>query len=318
MANYGSGSVGAILVGGYDLLAETTDVSPVTVESVMEETTCLGDTWFEQTPVGVRRGYFTQNGFYDDAALKLNIITVGLQTTSRVVCLLHEGNAIGKRFIGFAGAYSAKYDRILERAKLHKANVQYSVSGEVEQGVILQEFEAKTADWNTEGAESHDQGAAAAAVTVASSSVANPSTITTAAAHDFLTGDTVLIAGHTGSTPDINGVHTVTVTGTTTFTIPVNVTVGGTGGTVTRYSRRGGAGYQQVGAFTGFTGFVGKIRHSADDSTYADLITFTNVTAARQAERISTSSTVNRHLAFDGNVTGSGSLDIFAGFASNA
>jgi hypothetical protein len=242
MANYGSGSVGAILVGGYDLLAETTDVSPVTVESIMEETTCLGDTWFEQTPVGVRRGYFTQNGFYDDAAAKLNAITVDLQTTSRVVCLLHEGNTIGKRFVGMAGAYSQKYDRILERAKLHKANVQYSVSGQVEQGVILQEFEAKTADWNTEGADSFDG---------------------------------------TASSAD------------------------------------GGAGYQQVGAFTGFTGFVGKVRHSADDVTYADLITFTNVTAARQAERVTVSGTVNRYLAFDGNVTGSGSLDIFAGFVRN-
>jgi len=70
-------------------------------------------------------------------------------------------------------------------------------------------------------------------VAVVSSSVANPSVITTAAAHGFLPGEAVTIAGHTGSTPSINGTHVVFVTGATTFTIPVNVTVGGTGGTAT-------------------------------------------------------------------------------------
>ena len=71
-------------------------------------------------------------------------------------------------------------------------------------------------------------------VAVTSSSVASPSVITTTTAHGFETGQTVRIAGHTSVTPDINGDHTVTVTGTTTFTIPVNVTDGGTGGTATR------------------------------------------------------------------------------------
>lgn len=68
--------------------------------------------------------------------------------------------------------------------------------------------------------------------TITSSSVANPTVITTAAAHGLVSGQTVTIAGHAGSTPAINGVHVVTVLTTTTFTIPVNVTVGGTGGTV--------------------------------------------------------------------------------------
>lgn len=67
---------------------------------------------------------------------------------------------------------------------------------------------------------------------VTSSSVANPSVITTSEPHLFATGDLVRIAGHTGSTPDINGTHMATVTGDKTFTIPVNVTVAGTGGTI--------------------------------------------------------------------------------------
>lgn len=65
---------------------------------------------------------------------------------------------------------------------------------------------------------------------VTSSSVANPSVITMAADHGFANGQTVNIVSHTGSTPDINGEHVISNVTADTFTIPVNVTVGGTGG----------------------------------------------------------------------------------------
>jgi hypothetical protein len=68
--------------------------------------------------------------------------------------------------------------------------------------------------------------------TVVSSSVAGASVITTGTAHTFTTGDTVLITGHVGSTPSINGSWVISAAAGSTFTIPVNVTVGGTGGTV--------------------------------------------------------------------------------------
>ena len=70
-----------------------------------------------------------------------------------------------------------------------------------------------------------------AGVGITSASVANPTVITTAT-HGLTTGDTVIITGITGSTPAINGAYVVTVLSTTTFTIPVNVTVAGTGGSV--------------------------------------------------------------------------------------
>lgn len=71
------------------------------------------------------------------------------------------------------------------------------------------------------------------AATIATSSVANPTVITTTAPHGFTSGETVTIATHAGSTPALNGAHVATVTGASTFTIPVNVSVGGTGGTAT-------------------------------------------------------------------------------------
>lgn len=72
---------------------------------------------------------------------------------------------------------------------------------------------------------------------ITSSSVANP-TVITATAHKLRTGDEIVIAGHTGSTPSLNGNHTVTVVTTNTVTIPVNVTVGGTGGTLQLRQKR--------------------------------------------------------------------------------
>src|SRR3990172_10029880 len=72
------------------------------------------------------------------------------------------------------------------------------------------------------------------AASIVSSSVSFQSVITTAAAHGLTTGDWVLIAGHSGSTPDINGRYVVTVISTTKFSIPRQVTVGGTGGTATK------------------------------------------------------------------------------------
>lgn len=69
-------------------------------------------------------------------------------------------------------------------------------------------------------------------VAITSSSVANP-TVITAPNHNLLTGYRIIIRNHTGSTPSINDtIFSVTVIDANTFTIPVNVTVGGTGGTI--------------------------------------------------------------------------------------
>lgn len=80
-------------------------------------------------------------------------------------------------------------------------------------------------------------------------------------------------------------------------------------------SASGGVGYLHVVAYSGFTSVVFKIRHAAV-STYADLITFTTVTAIG-AERATVAGTVERNLAVDWNVTGSGSVTFVVGFKRN-
>ena len=71
------------------------------------------------------------------------------------------------------------------------------------------------------------------AVAITSSSVANPTHLTTGSAHGRSPGDLVRVIGHTGSTPSINGVYRCqTGTSGTTIVLPINVSVGGSGGTV--------------------------------------------------------------------------------------
>lgn len=64
-------------------------------------------------------------------------------------------------------------------------------------------------------------------------------------------------------------------------------------------SANGGAAYVEVSGLTlgGYTNVTLKARHSADNSTFADLATFTNVTAAPTAERVAVVGTINRYTA---------------------
>jgi hypothetical protein len=68
--------------------------------------------------------------------------------------------------------------------------------------------------------------------TITSSSVAAATVLTLASPHPSVkTGDSVRVQNHVGSTPDLNGVHTVTnVVDPSRIAINVNVTVAGTGG----------------------------------------------------------------------------------------
>ena len=86
---------------------------------------------------------------------------------------------------------------------------------------------------------------------IATNSIANPTLIATFIPHKLTTGMTVQIAGNSGSTPTINGTFQVTVINALTFTIPVNVTVAGSGGTFQAlteiYSSTGTTAYTATG-----------------------------------------------------------------------
>lgn len=70
-------------------------------------------------------------------------------------------------------------------------------------------------------------------VSILTSSVANPTIITTSGNHNLNTGNKIIIRNHVGSTPSINDtIFTITKISNTTFSIPVNVTIAGAGGSI--------------------------------------------------------------------------------------
>jgi|TARA_R110000824_G_scaffold8899_3_gene40387 hypothetical protein len=75
-------------------------------------------------------------------------------------------------------------------------------------------------------------------------------------------------------------------------------------------SASGGSGYIQVTAESGSSPTMAvKIQHSADDSSFADLITFTTASTV-SAERKTVSGTVNRYLRINRTIGGSSSPSV--------
>ena len=69
MTKYGSGSAAWLLVGGYDLTAETLNLRDRVSAVLEDETHALGDSWFESLATGLRRMQDVElSGFYDNTA----------------------------------------------------------------------------------------------------------------------------------------------------------------------------------------------------------------------------------------------------------
>ena len=318
---------GFLLVDGYNMLA---DLGVPGLEHGHEaklvRSDGIGDAFEAVTPTGKSVVTLSQQaGWFDTAALKSHAalsssVPSSPQDTARVVCCGFAGQTIGVPFIGYEGAFSRSYKPLVEMDTLTKANVEYAISGQADYGVILQPLAIKTVDWDTESTPvDYKDDPTQRVIPITSNSQASPSVVTTPVPHGLVSGDIVWIAGVSNSDADINGQQTATVLTALTFSVAVDATTSaGTGGTVVKAnSVDGGVGYQQVTAFSGFSGYIGKIRDSPDDITYADLITFTDVTAAPGKERLTVAGTVDRYLAVDGNVTGTGSTTVFIGFKRN-
>ena len=123
-----------------------------------------------------------------------------------------------------------------------------------------------------------------------------------------------------GELTKANGVYTVTGVKDEGVVLLPLATVSATGtGSATNYgsaTSSGGAGTLQVTAVDGTSPTADvKIRHSADDITYADLITFTQATA-RTAERTTVSGTVNQYLKATYTIGGTApNVTLVVGFA---
>jgi hypothetical protein len=315
MPPIGASQFGAFLVDGYSLLSAKVKEFSHEVEVELEPSEGLGDSWRATLPTGMRNATIIQNGaFFDTTAAGIHAAMSAAPATTRLVAWAPAGNSIGALFVACQGTLTAKYGVLSEGAKLTKANAAYQVTGALDEGVIVQAHGAVTADGDNASVD-YTLDPTQTVIPITSNTLANPSVVTTPVPHGRTTGDIILISGVITSNPTINGSRTVTVISPTSFSVPVNVTTAGTGGSfVLANTRLGGVGYQFASAFSGLTGYIGKIRMSPDDTTYADAVTFVNVTAAPDAQRITVAGTIDRYLRYNKDVTGSGSVTPFAGF----
>lgn len=154
MAKYGSAQVAFVLIDGVDVKGDTTEISDISVENVLEESTTLGDDWAEQTPVGMHKVTFDLNGFYTDDSTGLAARLVDEQDTQRVVSI----GLSPTRTIAIQGAYAAKVMRKLDKGKLHKVSAKFTVSGKLSDGSSASvPSTLRTGDWTSTA---QDNGAA--------------------------------------------------------------------------------------------------------------------------------------------------------------
>lgn len=320
MAKYGSASAWCI-VDGYDFTAFNPKSMDLDDVAINEKTHGLGASAEVNTPVGVRSLTFTvAGGFYDTAtgSSHTSLIAPGStpQATPRLMTAGLAGQVANAPFSGVSGLHTASYKVRAATAELTKADATHVGTGVIERGQIVQPVAAKTADW-TSASVDYTTFVGQLVIPIASATKDSPCVVTTSIPHGLAAGNKVLISGNTLSGPDINADLAVTVITPTTFSVAVDTSGSsgaGTGGSlVFSNSVNGAAGYQQVEAASGFTNYVGKLRHSTDDSTYADKIDFADNVSAPYAERVTATGTIHRFTLHDGDVTGSGSVTVFSG-----
>lgn len=308
MANYGP--YGTFLVVGAKNISPETWQLDDSHEHVTEMVRGFSESWDRFKPVGHSRVQLeASGGLYDDVT---NGIVSALQAMGQTRQMLVWGfsEMIAGRLCRIAdGTYAVTWKRIAKLEELTKAHALHRITGQAHEAVILNALARSTDPWNTEGASfDNSLNPLLTPIPITVSTAANDQ-ITTAVPHGLTTGDVVIIAGHAGSTPSINGQATVTVVDPTNFTIGVNITVGGTGGTVTEVTSNGFVADMHVLALTlgGFTNVIIKVRHSPDNAVFSDLCTFTTVTAAPFANRQTGATLVQRYRAVSGDFTGAGS-----------
>jgi hypothetical protein len=311
MANYGPASA-FLLVGGSNISGDVFGFTDG-VEQILEEVRGLGESWDRHLPVGIGRNMLeTTGGLYDDRTVGLiEALQSKALTPAEVVQLVDYGVAgtgLGQEVVMLNGTYVGSFVRTAVRDGLTKANGVHTITGTRYEGKIAGALTLRTGDGNSTAAPL-DQANYAATVNILNSNADD--SIETSTPHGLITGDWVKITGHAGSTPDINSgtdSKQVTVIDSTNFSLDgVNITVGGGAtGTVAKVSSAGLIADLQVTTLTlgAASNVVVKVRHSSDNVTYADLITFTAVTLASTAERVETTTDAKRYLAISWTGTG--------------
>lgn len=306
MSNYGPQSA-FLIVGGRDISGDSFNLLD-RVEYKVEQANGLGDKWEEQVPNGEAMAILEAGGgFYDDRLLGLNEALVGQGQVIQEVLYSISGRSIGADVGMPEGVLAATFQRIAARDGLTKANGLYKVTGVYRRGQLVHALNSETANGDTK-ATSVDQLSAPRLPTVAitNATVANP-TVITSLLHGLITGDVINIAGST-TTPTINGKRTVTVVDPNSFTVPVNVTVGGVQtATFQKLTSTNAVWDMHVPDLNldGGTSVTVLGLHSADNSVFTTAVTFANVTLPGTAQRQTQVGNVNEFTAISWVLNGS-------------
>jgi len=172
------GQSALFLVDGYNLLAAKLKSLTFKREALQERSDGLGDSAEAHTPTGMTKITLSQDGGFWDTAIgsihqaMVNSVPTTPQASVRIVCLGFAGQVLGNLFYGLQGAFSNVYDVLGTVGSLTKANAGYTVTGRVDEGVILQPLELQDDDWT---GTSVDNGSATTAGGVGYLQIVQPS-----------------------------------------------------------------------------------------------------------------------------------------------
>lgn len=313
MAKYGPASA-FLLVGGVNLTSSDAFGLDESVEELLNtEAHGIGDSWQKSLPIGVARvALAVEKGIYDDREAGPIDALQEMGATLQEIGYGFAGDGVSASVVMIDGTYVMKWSRSPARDNLIMAGGEFTITGDYYRGLVVSGLDSQSGDGDTESSPI-DQADYATAVSIATSETNDD--IVCSTAHGLTAGDHVLIAGHSGSTPDINGDQIVnTVVNTTTFQIGVDITVAGTGGTVKKTSTDSWIADLHVPALDlgGGTNVVVTLRDSADGTTFSDVTSgaFTAVTAAPASERKSATGQIRRYRAIDWAFTGGSSQSV--------
>lgn len=134
MAKFGPDDLG-LLLDGRNISQDSIDAT-VEEEALLEQSNGWGDTWVEQTALGVKQGNLSWNGFYDDVAGATKDVLNDAEVGAAGVACITLGTAQGAEFIGAAGLKSS-----VARSAARDALVKYSLNlqgATVEAGDVLE------------------------------------------------------------------------------------------------------------------------------------------------------------------------------------
>jgi hypothetical protein len=240
-----------LLVGGINVTGDIYNMA-VDMENLVEETHTFGDSMEETTPVGIGKlTLSTGEGLYDDRLNgQLEAFRDAPTNATQLCMILLSGDDPGCPATMLDGIYTVKYNRGPKVSGLtmgkadHVVNARYRVEGLLLHGVssvLVAGQSGEVSNGNTETAILEtDIMFPEPAVDILTSDDGN-NVVTTRLDHGFKVGDYVFIAGHVGSTPDINS--TPGTAGTLIATVPnpkqfsldgVTISAAGTVGTAKR------------------------------------------------------------------------------------